>query len=202
MTAHATDNTEEIRQRILEAATRRFEQFGYNKTTMAEIAQDCQMSAANLYRYFENKQDIGANLAAYCLSTKVETLHQIVQQKHRPAAERLNDLVLQSLHYTYQQWSENPRMNELVTVICESCLDVVDSYKQNEHQILAELISDGINNKEFNITPNDIDDYAYAITTAITAFNLPILMPLYPLSTFEQRARSVVKLMLGGLKNT
>ena len=60
---HAKDHfPEEIQQRILHAAEERFQQYGYNKTTMAEIARDCDMSAANLYRYFENKLAIGAAL--------------------------------------------------------------------------------------------------------------------------------------------
>ena len=45
---------------IIDAAIRRFSEYGYNKTTMAEIAEDAAMSAANLYRYFKNKQDIAA----------------------------------------------------------------------------------------------------------------------------------------------
>ena len=41
---------------------------------MAEIAQDCQMSAANLYRYFDNKQDIGAAISQLCLADKIDVL--------------------------------------------------------------------------------------------------------------------------------
>jgi len=66
MNTKMTQSSDKVRLRILEAAAQRFTQFGYNKTTMAEVAQDCGMSAANLYRYFENKLDIGANLACNC----------------------------------------------------------------------------------------------------------------------------------------
>jgi AcrR family transcriptional regulator len=37
--------------------------FGYAKTSMHEIAADCRMSAANLYRYFDGKLAIGAAVA-------------------------------------------------------------------------------------------------------------------------------------------
>ncbi len=50
----------QVRARILEASQGRFRQYGYNKTTMAEVAKDCGMSAANLYRYFENKHRTSA----------------------------------------------------------------------------------------------------------------------------------------------
>jgi AcrR family transcriptional regulator len=50
----------DARLQILDAAHRRFSAYGFGKTTMAEIADDVGMSAANLYRYFENKLDLGA----------------------------------------------------------------------------------------------------------------------------------------------
>ena len=46
------------RGNILDAAKQRILHYGYAKTTMAEIAADCKMSAGNLYRYFPSKADI------------------------------------------------------------------------------------------------------------------------------------------------
>lgn len=194
-TAHA-DTTEDTRSRILAAASQRFAQFGYNKTTMAEIAQDCAMSAANLYRYFKNKLDIGANLACGCLDTKLLLTEEIIHQD-RPAADRLHDVVLHVLHYTHGQWSEDPRINELVTAICDTRQDIVNQHKLREHQLLVTLLEDGVRRDEFAI--RDIEDTATAIATAITAFGLPLIMPLYDIEVFEQRAQSVVRLMLNGL---
>ena len=42
---------------ILKAAVNRFSEYGYNKTTMVEIAKDAGMSAANIYRYYKNKEE-------------------------------------------------------------------------------------------------------------------------------------------------
>jgi len=193
----APNPTEETRTRILMAASERFTQFGYNKTTMAEIAEDCDMSAANLYRFFKNKLDIGANLACSCLDTEVQETKEIVQQDQRPAAERLNDIVMQILTYTHGQWANNPRMNEMVNAICEARMDIVDEYKREQHSILVELLEDGIQRDEFSI--DDVHDTAEAILTAITAFSMPLLMPLYTFDIFEKRAKSVVRLLLTGL---
>ncbi len=188
---------EETRQRILAAAAERFVQFGYNKTTMAELARDCDMSAANLYRYFDSKLDIGAKLACDCLETKRILLRGIVEQKERSAAARLRDVVMQSLDYTHGQWADNPRMNEMVNAICGERMDIVEEHRRGEHRLLVELITDGIARGEFQT--DDVDDSATAIATAITAFNVPLLMPLYSLESFRKRAESVVKLLLNGL---
>jgi AcrR family transcriptional regulator len=189
--------SDDVQQQILDAASERFTQYGYNKTTLAEIAKDCGMSAANLYRHFENKLDIGANLACGCLTNKTTAAQEIVQQKQEPASERLKDIVLANLNYTYGQWSENPRMNEMVTAICGARMDIVDDYKSVEHALLVELLEDGIANGEFLI--DDIEDTAYAITAAISMFNTPLLMSIYTLEQFTSKANSVVKLLLNGI---
>ena len=71
---------EQVRRRILDAAEARFRVFGYRKTTMAEIAEDVDMSAANLYRYFEDKQDIAAACAGRCMGGRAELLREVVKR--------------------------------------------------------------------------------------------------------------------------
>ncbi len=52
-----------VRDCIIEAAKKRFSHFGYAKTTMAEVAGDCEMSPGNLYRFFPGKLDIAEAIA-------------------------------------------------------------------------------------------------------------------------------------------
>ena len=47
----------------MNAAWERFVQYGFVKTTMAEIARDCGMSAANLYMFQSNK-----SVGLFCFS--------------------------------------------------------------------------------------------------------------------------------------
>ena len=46
------------RDRIVEAAARSFQDIGYQKTTVADIARTLKMSPANVYRFFESKKAI------------------------------------------------------------------------------------------------------------------------------------------------
>jgi AcrR family transcriptional regulator len=50
--------TEASAARILEVARRRFETFGYRRTSIAEIARDAGVAAGTIYRHFENKEDL------------------------------------------------------------------------------------------------------------------------------------------------
>ena len=46
------------RQRILEAARKRFRYYGVRKTTMQEIARDAGVAVGTLYLYFKDKDDL------------------------------------------------------------------------------------------------------------------------------------------------
>ena len=46
------------RERILEAAERAFVRYGFHAATMQHVAEEAEMSAGNLYRYFPSKEAI------------------------------------------------------------------------------------------------------------------------------------------------
>ncbi len=199
MNARTSCSRSDIREQILTAAFDRFVRFGYHKTTMAEIAGDCGMSAANIYRYFDNKLDIGAQLASQCLAQRVTLQSEIVARKQTAASERLRELVFATLRYTYDQWLEAPLANELVTVICGNCMDVVETHKQDERHTIVELLNDGNASGEFRVA--DPQDTAAALQTAMILFSMPLLMPAYPWEVFEEKAAALVRLLLTGLLN-
>jgi TetR/AcrR family transcriptional repressor of mexJK operon len=49
------ENRDEMRERIIDAALKRFTHYGASKTTMNEIADDLHCSKASLYYYFPDK---------------------------------------------------------------------------------------------------------------------------------------------------
>ncbi|MVZ64311.1 TetR family transcriptional regulator [Sphingobacterium sp. DK4209] len=73
-------NADVKRQKILEAARRRFAHFGMAKTTMAEIAQDLSFSKALLYYYFPDKNRLYAAVLEYTVDEMVaETERRILK---------------------------------------------------------------------------------------------------------------------------
>jgi AcrR family transcriptional regulator len=188
--------TETISESILVAALRRFEQFGYSKTTMAEIAADCDMSAANIYRYFENKLEIGAQLARRCLSDECAALTEVVNA-HESASTRLQGFLLGNLRFTHQRWSEQPRINELVEAIARERTDVVQEHLRFKQELLVKLINEGNENCEFSVA--DPKRTAEAILVATTVFDVPLFMHMHPYDKFESLAKNVAELILRGL---
>ena len=102
---------------ILDAAQARLLEFGYHKTTMAEIAADCGMSAANLYRYFANKEEIAAECATRCMNERLERLRPIVEDASTSAADKLLAYALMLVEDSHALAGSESRIGELVATI-------------------------------------------------------------------------------------
>lgn len=64
----------EVRDRIADAALRRFAEQGYERTTLARIAADAGTAVANVYRYFPNKEALLAAVVPPDLAERHDAL--------------------------------------------------------------------------------------------------------------------------------
>jgi AcrR family transcriptional regulator len=192
------DLNEETRQHILDAAFERFGHYGYNKTTMAEIARDAGMSAANLYRYFENKQEIAAACASLCISERIDLLRQAARQPQLTAAQRLHNYAKTMLYHSHKVFSEDNRINEIVAFVTNERADLVHQKIAAQRALIAEILAYGNETGEFDV--RDVIATAQAVHAALVLFDVPLFMSLYPLQEFEEKANAVVKLLIQGLE--
>jgi len=198
MEAESTDQTEEDkRQRILVAARERFTTYGFVKTTMAELASDTCMSAANLYRYFDNKHDIAAACAQQCMDEQTNLLRDLVRQPGISAIQKLENYVLSLLHHTYESYSSTPRINEMVELIVRQRPDIVHDKMRLQQSMLAEILAQGNESGEFDVA--DVLTAAATVQVMTTMFHVPIFMGLHAYDELETKARNTITLMLKGL---
>ena len=57
----------EVRDQIVAAATEHFRLYGYEKTTVSDLAKAIGFSKAYIYKFFESKQAIGEMICSNCL---------------------------------------------------------------------------------------------------------------------------------------
>ena len=69
---------EDIRGRILTVARQQFEQKGYSKTSMREIAELAEIGVGNIYNYFTNKDELFCELVRPVLCA----LEAMLQEHH------------------------------------------------------------------------------------------------------------------------
>ena len=91
----------EKRNQILSFAKKRFERFGFNKTTVDELARDASISKRTLYQEFENKEKILEELFMFeALSVRKAILNQI--NKIVNPTEKLQTYIRLALKYLDQ----------------------------------------------------------------------------------------------------
>src|SRR5213083_3255009 len=67
-----------VRDQILEAAGEHFSRYGYDKTTVSDLAKAIGFSKAYIYKFFNSKQEIGEAICAKRLSGIVVTVEEAV----------------------------------------------------------------------------------------------------------------------------
>jgi AcrR family transcriptional regulator len=103
--------------RIMAAAHKRFQHFGYGKTSMAEIAGDCDMSPGNLYRFFPGKLDIAEAIASDDFKAHLAHLRRLADKPGVSARQKLHDFLVEGLRRTYARFQKDPRAMELARLI-------------------------------------------------------------------------------------
>lgn len=194
--ASSPEKIDQVRERILSAAQECFEQFGYRKTTMAEVADAVGMTAANLYRYFENKQGLVAACAKRVMSERIFLLRKAVAEASGARA-KIAAIFFENVRYSHQLSESRPRINELVEEIAIHRKDIAKQRVRILDEMLEEIIQGGVDEGVFKV--RDTLGSAQAVRAAMVAFELPTYVGLIPRQAFDQRAAALQRLLCDGL---
>lgn len=182
---------------ILECAIQRFSIYGFNKTTMAEIADDASMSAANIYRYFKNKQDIAAVCTRNIMNERLAVLTKAIRNPELTAGQRLEQYVLETLQFSRTKANENSKIDEICNEITRHRPDLVHHKIENEKALIMEILALGNQTGEFQV--DNVMKRAEAIHAMLVVFDVPMFMHLFSEEQYLQIARSSVQIILAGL---
>ena len=131
---------------ILRSAARLFRERGFADTGMRDIAAAADLSAANLYHYFDSKND----LLFYCQDRALDRMLSAValaRQGSRPAAERL-DVVLNAHLQTLLDDIEGATAHLQIDSLPPSLRDVIVKKRDRYERALRRIIADGIRRGE------------------------------------------------------
>ncbi len=137
------ENLDDTAKQILDAASRRFLHYGYGKTTMSEIAQDCNMSTGNLYRYFPSKLDIAEMFVRVLRREQVARLRAVADDGALSPAEKLRSFFLRKFQLAYERFHDKPKAYELSSELLTSRPKVGIEWENAEGRVLAEILIEG-----------------------------------------------------------
>jgi AcrR family transcriptional regulator len=175
----------------------RIKHYGYGKTTMAEIAADCDMSPGNIYRFFEAKIDIAEAMARQHYAAEHAELAAIARKKDWPADKRLRELFFKRLRDSYCMFEENAKILEVAEVLHKERPLFANEQLALERVFLTALLDEGVEAGLF--APGDHAFTAEMIQTATMKFSLPQLFSRLTLPKLERELDGVLSLVLAGL---
>ena len=162
-----------IRDQILAMAEKLFRAHGYSKTTVADIARECDMSPANVYRFFESKAAVNEAITEVLLA-EVEARAQAIALEQRPVADRLRKILLEMHGFTLERYLNESSVHELCAKAMDEQSGVIEAHIQRSRALTRSLIEEGMRNGEF--VKRDLDTVAACFHNATIPFCHPQLV--------------------------
>ncbi len=196
MSAKQSAYARTTRARILAAAERRFRHYGFAKTTIVDIASDCAMSHANVYRFFRNKTELVDAIAEDWLG-KSERVCRDVLRRSASAKQRLVDFVIELHRWKRREHLRDGRVYELLAMATHEGRPFITVHQRALADILVEIIEDGNRRGEFAVPDPPL--VAQVIQDATLKFCHPQLVAQYQSEPLEAQAENVMRTLIAGL---
>jgi AcrR family transcriptional regulator len=163
-----------VREQIVEAAEEHFSRYGYEKTTVSELAKAIGFSKAYIYKFFDSKQSIGEAICSKTLSAIVAAVEEAVAGATTPT-EKFRRM-FKTLTATGASLFFNDR--KLYDIAASSAAEGWPSaraYAQRIRQILTDVVREGRETGEFE-RKTPLDETVHAIYLVIQPYVNPLLL--------------------------
>ena len=194
----STDSIDDAAQMILDAASRRFLHYGYGKTTMSEIAQDCGMSTGNLYRYFPSKLDIAEMFVRRLRREHVEQLRGILDDSSLSPSEKVRLFFRRKLQLAYDRFHDKPKAFELSQSLLAERPKVAIEWENAEGRVLSEILRQGAGAGKFGV--DDAQRMARILQDACYRFTSPAVFHEGDFDELVVELDDVLGLVLDGMR--
>ncbi|TDX66476.1 TetR family transcriptional regulator [Methylosinus sp. sav-2] len=186
----------ERREQIVSAANEHFRRYGYNKTTVADLARAIGLSTAYIYKFFDSKQAIGEAACAESLGGIIAALKKIVGQK-KSAAERLRAMYQCLTRESAALFFNERKLHEIVITACSEAWRPISDYEDAMLGLIRELVAEGREKGEFE-RKTPIEETCRAILQTMELCWNPRLLERH-FDDIEERAAAMANLVLRSL---
>lgn len=193
----ATDKVDP-RETILKAAAQRILHYGYNKTTMTEIAADCGMSAGNIYRFYPSKIDIAEAMTRQFGAESHTQYNNIIRDAARSPTRKLYDFFMYRLERTFRVFEMNPKLMELAEIMGRERPEYLAEERAQERRQIEKILEEGLKSGDFAFS-HDLTIAADLVQCAMMKFRIPHLWTLERLDSLKVELEGVLGLIFTGL---
>lgn len=163
-----------VREQIVEAAGQHFSHYGYEKTTVSDLAKAIGFSKAYIYKFFDSKQAIGEAICSQTLSAIVVAVEEAVAGAPT-SAEKFRRMFKALTSTGVSLFFNDRKLYDIAASSVGEGWPSARAYADRLRQILADVVREGRENGEFE-RKTPLDETVHAIYLLILPYANPLLL--------------------------
>jgi AcrR family transcriptional regulator len=164
----------DIRDQIIEAATEHFGLYGYEKTTVSDLAKVIGISKAYIYKFFDSKHAIGETICANCLNAIIRAVDEAMVDAPS-ASERLRRVFKAIVASSSHLFFHDRKLYDIARTSATECWPSARNYENYIRQLLLQIVREGRESGEFE-RKTPLDETATAIYLVMRPYIDPLLL--------------------------
>lgn len=164
----------DVRDQIVAAADEHFSRYGYEKTTVSDLAKAIGFSKAYIYKFFESKQAIGEMICANCLREIETEVRTAVDEADRPP-EKLRRMFKTIAEASLRLFFQDRKLYELAASAAAERWQAAVAYEKRIQKLLQNVLQEGRQTGDFE-RKTPFDETAMAIYLVMRPYLHPLLL--------------------------
>ena len=162
----------DTRETLLKTAQKLFARFGFNKTTVDEIASAAHIAKSTLYHHFTSKEEI--------FRAVIEREGQTLAKRIKDAVEAAGTPQEKLRAYVITRMGHLRELANFYSALRDEYLEhypFIESVRQKDFEdemaMFREILSEGLRKKALNLREGEIEVTALAVITALKGLEYP-----------------------------
>ena len=164
----------DVRDQIVTAATEHFRLYGYEKTTVSDLAKSIGFSKAYIYKFFESKQAIGEQICDNCVREIEADIRAAVDAATSPP-EKLRRLFKAGVESSLRLLFEDRRLYDIAASAATERWECARLYEERVQAILRDVLRQGRESEDFE-RKTPLDETVAAIFLVLRPYLNPVML--------------------------
>ncbi|GFM65274.1 TetR/AcrR family transcriptional regulator [Pseudomonas lijiangensis] len=182
-----------VRDQIVEAATEHFGHYGYEKTTVSDLARAIGFSKAYIYKFFDSKQAIGEVICTNRLAAIMEIVDAAVVDAPT-ASEKLRRMLKALVEAGSSLFFHDRKLFDIAAVSARDQWPSARGHEVRLRQLIEQIVREGREAGEFE-RKTPLDEVSNAIYLVMWPYINPVLLQ-YSLDRAEETTVHLSALIL------
>ncbi|WP_299490093.1 TetR/AcrR family transcriptional regulator [uncultured Shewanella sp.] len=187
----------ERREQIIHVAIEHFSHYGYNKTSVGDIAKAIGVSNAYIYKFFSSKKDIAEAVCAETLMALDEGLAAIVDAEHS-ATHKLRLIFKALMQGSLELLSKEKKLHEIAALSFENNWCSNNNHQAALFSLIEKVVIQGREDGVFD-RKAPLDEVCLAIRDTMLHISHPLLLEQKEESQLEESLIAITNMVLRSL---